>query len=147
MSQAMTPLLQALVAASKVGFDAPKCHLCLGHKTRHEYREPTTYGGAYAYDTGEPCRMCHATGFDVSDPDRLVGRALGWIHDNVIDVTFKWATDEVILFRDIPASALPPGERAPEDSERHNGTAESRAIAILTLIARTGATTSNKETP
>jgi hypothetical protein len=115
----MTPLLQALAAASKVGFDAPECPDC--YKSRH-------------------CPACRGTGFD-ADPDRLVSRALGWFHDRVIDVTFQWATDGIILSRDVPISVLPPPGRAPQDSERHNGTTESRAVALLTLIARVGSQT------
>ena len=70
----MNELLTALVAAAKVGFEAPNCHLCLGDKTRHEYREDA-FGNPSVVDTREPCRMCHATGLDASDPERLIGHA------------------------------------------------------------------------
>jgi hypothetical protein len=128
----MTLLLEALTAAAKVGFDAPKCGRCDGHP--HSY--PATYG--------MECPPCSGTGLDASDPFGLIGRALGWLELRACDVLHRWPTNEVIVYWDVPVGAMPPGQVARELVERHKSTPESRATALLRLVARVGAP---QETP
>ena len=130
----MTPLLQALTDATKAGFDAPLCSDCRGN-------------AAWAGIDGEgwyECPACHATGLDASDPYGLAGRAHVWLETRACDVLHRWATNEVIVSWEVPTSTLPPGTTPPEHVERHNSTPESRATALLRLVARVG---TPQETP
>lgn len=123
----MTPLLEALCDAAKVGFDAPKCRRCDGcGQVQGEYT------GYFRL-----CSLCHATGLDASDPERLIGRAHAWFHDNACDVLHRWPTNEVRAFRDIPIRLIPNGATPPEYVERHDGTPTGLATALLRLVART----------
>lgn len=126
----MTPLLEALVAASKVGFDAPKCGHCYG------------LGSWTQASTGVrlSCIDCNATGVDAGDAEFLIGLADLWLHGRSCDVLRRWATNEIIVFWDVIDSALPPADRvAPELVERHDGTPAGLATALLRLVARVGA--------
>ncbi len=113
----MTPILQALTDAARVGFDAQPCRSC-------PYRGPAAVG---------PCSVCEGTGLDASDPERLIGRAERWllaresyprIWTFPASVVYFW-TDASGKERDV--SAL------------HDNTAGSHATALLRLVARVGA--------
>ena len=162
----MNALLQALTDAARVEFDAPKCGRCAGAGTtaRDEFADATCtackgkwcavcspvsqwcecdhMGRHQGYEcpdvNDEPCPACHATGLDASDPHGLIGRALGWLETRACDVLHRWPTNEVIVYWDVPVGAMPPGQVARELVERHNSTPESRATALLRLVARVG---------
>jgi len=129
----MTPLLQALSYAARVGFDAPRCRPCIERPVTR-----FTFSGDPLPDLMY-CFACQGTGLDVSDPERLIGRALVWLESRACDVLHRWPTNEVIVYWDVPVGAFPPGQVARELIERHNSTPESRATAILRLVARVGA--------
>lgn len=124
----MTPLLDALVAAQKVGLDAPVCAACLGRSVAPPNPGFEKFG----------CHRCDATGLDASDPERLIGRADMWLHGRACDVLRRWATNEVVVSWSIPASALAPGATPPGHLEPHDGTPTGLATALLRLVARVG---------
>lgn len=117
----MNELLTALVAATKVGFDAPKCSSC---------EDGEIESGELAW--GYPCANCHATGLDASDPERLIGRALRYLIGN--DWTVIQGPFDTIAH---PWMLKWPDENAGE-KEPHDGTPAGLATALLRLVARVG---------
>lgn len=116
----MTELLTALVAASRVGFDAPGCQFCSGYGV-----DPETGHDPY------PCSACHATGLDASDPERLIGRAMMVLH--LVEPQFKrhgMFGGPVVHIGDPECPATVSGY--------YDGTPASLATAMLRLVARTG---------
>lgn len=129
----MTPLLQALQAAARAGFDAPRCKFCTDGLQAIASPDDATF---LRPAEELPCPACDATGLDASDPERLIARAIAHLHDHARDVVFRYATNEVTVYSDVSPSCLPPGVPLPQDSERHDGTATGRATALLRLAAR-----------
>lgn len=106
----MNELLTALVAAQKVGFDAPECPDC--HKSRS-------------------CPTCRGTFLDASDPFGLIGRALMALQFS--EPQFKrhgMFAGPVVHLGDPNCSATVSGH--------HDGTPTGLATALLRLVARVG---------
>lgn len=120
----MTPLLEALCDAAKVGFDAPKCRRCDGcGQVQGEYT------GYFRL-----CSLCHATGLDALDPERLIGRAHAWL-------LFTHTHPNLSLFPKtahftLHGSAY--GSVIRLEHENHDGTPTGLATALLRLVARAG---------
>jgi hypothetical protein len=128
----MSPLLEALQAAVKAGFDAPACkdRWCRGGRQHWLDREQTI------------CRTCEGTGLDASDPYGLIGRALVRLRQTGTHVLLPWDTGEVETVW-LHAGSNDPWhshdrEAKPEDSEPHDGTPTGLATALLRLVARVG---------
>lgn len=123
----MRELLTALVAASKVGFDAPGCAPCQG--TALDW--VSCSGDACLPVRGclacPQCRHCSGTGLDASDPEKLIGRAESWLLARGLDIKVTWQALDVFTLVD------PDGYH-----ERHDGTPAGLATAILRLVARVG---------
>jgi hypothetical protein len=118
----MNELLQALTDAAKVGFDAPRCRPCI--------ERPVT---RFTF-SGEPlpnlvyCPVCHATGLDASDPERLIGRAMVWLLARGLEAKVTWHTLDVFTLAD------------PDDyHECHDNTPTGLAAVLLRIVARVGA--------
>lgn len=118
VGDAMTPLLEALQAASKVGFDAPVCDKCEGR-------------GRYYCCPEHPCDWCDATGLDASDPEKLIGRAMMWLADR----------NSVTLYGSpvvLKPSVFLGHQYTPDHEEDHDRTETGIATALLRLVARVG---------
>jgi hypothetical protein len=122
----MTPLLQALTDAAKVGLDGPKCAACYGNGSN--------FSGHLFDDIA--CKWCHATGLDASDPERLIGRAMVWLESEMHQVTF---TQRVALSRNLPNTVQTNHTTLGARKEHHDGTPTGFATALLRLVARVGA--------
>lgn len=120
----MNELLTALVAASKVGFDAPKCPGCSG---RGWYAGLARHGESTDVGPIRDCQDCFGAGLDASDPERLIGRAESWLLARGLDIKVTWRALDVFTLVD------PDGYH-----ERHDGTLVGLATALLRLVARTG---------
>lgn len=123
----MTPLLEALQAASKVGFDAPVCDKCEGR-------------GRYYCCPEHPCDWCDATGLDASDPEKLIGRAMMWLWSRNSNVTDADYLNISAAARDAETGCGVRGLKlfGCYKFERHDGTPTSLAAALLRLVARAG---------
>ena len=135
----MNELLTALQAAAKAGFDAPKCNMCNGAASVavRSCWMCEDYGRDHAHDcepppSSKPCARCHATGLDASDPERLIGRAAGWllkrkhypaIHTYLVNVCFVNYTEVGDML---------------ELDQAHDGTPAGLATALLRFVVWVG---------
>lgn len=124
----MTPLQEAAKAAKgKMGL--PACATCAGTGEVREW-----ICGETERDT---CPDCGGCGVDVSDPDRLTGRAVRWLaqrgrlpqlstHDATCRQNADWAREPYDDSDDLPE----------ELGEKHKLSPESVATALLRIVAR-----------
>lgn len=135
----MTPLLQALQAAAAVGFNAPCCKFCTdGLQTISSPDDARFLRPAEEL----PCSACDATGLDTSDPERLIGRAMGWLyaHKQHVLVPHDTAEVETVDLRAERHESYSYHEReaVSDDSQPHDGTETGIATALLRLVVRVG---------
>ena len=128
----MTPLLEAAVAARKAGFDAPRCYHCgwCGMCAGSGAKDCPLCGGEGLRGAKaareRDCAHCHATGLDVSDPERLIGRA------------FAWLVDRGLLDSSRHMQTWSDWNGGPKLHEEHDRTPTGLAAALLRLVARVG---------
>lgn len=127
----MSPLLEALVAASKVGFDAPRCSFCTSGTRVDHFSWPSVNSGKA---TVLKCAACRGTGLDASDPERLIGRAEQWLMSKYQHPRLE--SYPTTTHFSIHGSAY--GVVVRLEHESHNRTPEGRATALLRLVARVG---------
>lgn len=137
----MNELLTALVAAAKVGFDAPKCGGCPRHAV-NEFGDCAHWCKSCLPEGPLVCAHCSGTGLDASDPEKLIGRAMGWLRERKEHVLAPWDTGEVELVRINPENLMEfyghGREAVWERHEAHDGSPVGLATALLRLVARVG---------
>lgn len=129
----MNELLNALQAAAKAGFDAPKCRACGGNGSNFSAR---TFDDI-------ACKRCKETGLDASDPFGLIGRAMMWLWSQKRNVTDDEYPNISAAIRDAETGCGMRGLKLVDDYavKRHDGTPTGIATALLRLVARVGGAT------
>lgn len=135
----MSPLLDALVAASKVGFDAPKCAKCPRHAV-NEFGDCAHWCKSCLPEGPLVCAHCEGTDLDASDPFGLIGRAMMWLWSQKRNVTDDEYPNISAAIRDAETGCGMRGLKLVDDYavKRHDGTPTGLAIALLRLVARVG---------
>ena len=128
----MNDLLAALVAASKAGFDAPRCGWCIP--------DDAPEGNEWSQGSRQRCVHCLTTGLDASYPFGLIGRAMGWLWGQKRNVTDDEYPNISAAIRDAETGCGMRGLKLVDDYvvKRHDGTPTGLATALLRLVARVG---------